>query len=93
MTSFFVPFVADQPSIVEVNGHRLLLVASTREDLEEELQTLGAEEVREFEARDLETSELAEMARDNGGGIVLAPPGITMLDLVRNLEAQLPWLQ
>lgn len=95
MSIFFVPYFDNTPATIEVNGHKLLIVASDSEDLQQEMSSIGAEEIREVivEKEDEEIpAALADLAADIGGGVVLTPPGVRPLEMIDSLVKELPWI-
>ena len=93
MSKYFVPFIENHPAAVEVNGHRLLLVSTSAEEINEGLTEIGGKEVRELDLKPSEEETvLAGLAQSIRGGIVLTPPGIQVRTMLKSLEAQLPWV-
>lgn len=93
MSHFFVPYSGDIPAAIEIKGHRLLFVAASENDLAENEDILGSDTVREFFILENEEAEtLASLAKEVRGGIVLAPPGMSLSSMIVNLENDLPWL-
>ena len=93
MSKFFVPFNQDEPAAVEINGHRLLLVASSEDELTAGLREIGGSEVREIElSPSNEESVLRNLANTIHGGIVLTPPGVRVATMLSSLKAELPWV-
>ena len=82
----------DTPALVVIKGHKLLLLSSVSEDLEEELSMLGADGMAEIEYSKDKDSVLADLAAQVGGGIVIAPPGTRVGTMLYNLQQQLPWV-
>ena len=96
MEKFFIPYSNGCPAAINIKGHRLLIVSTDEEDISESLEYLGGHEVRELEAQDDNNDEsrvLAELAAGIKGGVVLAPPGITLSRMIDSLETELPWVQ
>lgn len=92
MTIVFIPYEHNRPAAVEINGHRLLILATSREEFEGELSTLGADEVRQIELVGDETEALAELAASVQSGVVVTPPGIAVGDMMQSLKSELPWV-
>lgn len=96
MTTYFIPYSNNQPASIEVKGHRLLLVATNPEDIEENLDEIGGDRVEQLEiaGNHLEQSvALSSLAESIKGGVVLAPPGVSLSNMLDNLEKELPWMQ
>lgn len=96
MDNFFVPYTGKKPASVCINGHRLVILAPEKDMLEEELELLGADRIKKVKlgSSDLEQEEfLGKIARQVDGGVVIAPSGVELKDVLRNLETELPWLQ
>jgi len=94
MSSFFVPYEGDHPAALSVKGHKLLIFANNPEILEDELELIGADWVRELEITD-ETElddKMVKLAGLCDAGVVMAEGDVTMDDIMESLEDQLPWI-
>ena len=95
MTTYFIPYVQDRPAAIDIKGHKLVLVTTRRDDIAEDLTSVGGEAIREMRLNDNvmdQTTELSKLAASVNGGIVLTPPGVSVASMIRNLERELPWL-
>ena len=95
MGKYFIPYADDLPAVVNIKGHRVIIVGSKEEDFLGELALIGGDELREIDLplEALEQStRLAELAADVSGGVVLSPPGVSPSVMIRDLEEQLPWV-
>lgn len=92
MSKFFVPYVGEQPAAISIKGHRLLILANSHQDLLASLDTIGGDKVREILLWEDDTTELAKLASEINGGVVVAPPGITIENMIHELERELPWV-
>ena len=95
MDKFFVPYAGTHPAAIDIKGHRLLIVSTDEDDVEQSLSEVGGTEVREIDLKEMrqdETQVLANLAADINGGVVLAPPGIPLMTMIHSLELQLPWI-
>lgn len=96
MDNFFVPYIGKKPASVCINGHRLVILAQEKDMLEEDLELLGADSVKKFKTKHSEQDQerlFGKIARQADGGIVIAPEGLGLRDVLKNLESELPWLQ
>lgn len=96
MNNFFVPYTGKKPALVNINGHRLVILAEEKDTLEEDLELLGADRVKKVKVADSESDQeqmLGKIARQVDGGVVIAPSGIGLRDVLKNLESELPWFQ
>ena len=96
MSKYFVPYSGDKPAAVNINGHRLLILAREKSALEDELEVIGASELRPLQlgrTRAEESRMLSKLARTTHAGVVIAPGDLELKDVLKNLENQLPWLQ
>ena len=95
MATFYVPFAGDRPASLSIKGHRLVILTRTKGTLQDGLPLVGAEridKVRSPKSKEAELQTLTEIGRKANSGIVVAPPDLDMSDVIKNLEAQLPWL-
>ena len=96
MENFFVPYTGKKPALVCINGHRLVILSHEKDTLEEDLDLLGADRVKTVKVKGSESEQerlLGKIAREVDGGVVIAPAGVGLRDVIKNLESELPWLQ
>lgn len=89
---YYLPYKEGSPTTVEINGHRLLLVCAEADCLREGMGSFGATEIRELELENDLEIVLSDLALQTQSGIVITPPGVSITDVVDNLEKQLPWV-
>lgn len=91
----YVPYTGRRPASVMINGHRLVILSHEPGPLEDSLDVIGADRIKEFvPTNDREAEEqLNKIAKSGKAGIVIAPPELEMEEVIRNLESELPWLQ
>lgn len=91
-----MPYMGRRPASVSINGHRLVILAHDRDTLEEDLDLLGADRVKTFtlgENPDEHDTLIGKIARQVDGGVVIAPEGVNLREVLKNLESELPWVQ
>jgi len=96
MDNFFVPYIGKKPASVCINGHRLVILSHEKDILEDELDLLGADSIKKVKGigSELDQEKLfGKIARQIDGGVVIAPEGVGLRDVLKNLESELPWLQ
>ena len=96
MNNFFVPYTGKKPALVNINGHRLVILAEEKDTLEEDLELLGADRVKAVKVAGSDSDQeqlLGKIARQVDGGVVIAPSGVGLRDVLKNLETELPWFQ
>jgi hypothetical protein len=96
MDNFFVPYTGKKPASVCINGHRLVILTHDKDMLEEDLELLGADRVKRVRLGSDEDEQerfLGKIAKQVDGGVVIAPSGVELKDVLKNLENELPWLQ
>lgn len=96
MENFFVPYFGKRPASLCINGHKLVILAHEKDTLEDDLDLLGADRVKSVKLSDKHGDQekfLGKIARQVDGGVVIAPTGVDLRDVIRNLESELPWLQ
>lgn len=92
---FFVPYTGKKPASVCINGHRLVILSAERDTIEQDLDLLGADRIKKLKvgASEVEQEQaLGRIARQVDGGVVIAPIGVGLRDVLRNLESELPWV-
>lgn len=96
MDNFFVPYIGKKPAYVCINGHNLVILAHEKDMLEDDLELLGADHIKKVRlssSEDKQQQFLGKIARQVDGGVVIAPSGVELKDVLRNLEDELPWVQ
>ena len=96
VSSFFVPYSGSRPACVSINGHRVIILSPDRNALDECLDLLGADKVREVSGGDSPQEQerlLLSLAQSVRGGVVVATGETDVQELVHELEYKLPWLQ
>ena len=96
MDNFFVPYIGKKPASVCINGHRLVILSHEKDILEDELDLLGADSIKKVKGIGSEQDQeklFGKIARQVDGGVVIAPEGVGLRDVLKNLESELPWLQ
>jgi len=96
MERYFIPYTGKKPASLCINGHRLVILAHDKDMIEDDLDLLGADRVKTVKLASAEEEQvkfLGKIARQVDGGVVIAPSGITLRDVIKNLESELPWLQ
>ncbi len=91
-----MPYTGKRPAAVCINGHRLVILSHEKDILEEDLDLLGADRVKSVKMGQSEQDQekfLGKIARQVDGGVVIAPSGIGLRDVIKNLETELPWVQ
>jgi len=64
--------------------------------LEDSLELIGADRVKVVNVKEDVAGQdrvFGKIAKQADGGIVIAPSGVELKDVIRNLESELPWLQ
>lgn len=96
MSQLFAPFKGSHPAAVTINGHRLIILASDRSELEESLDLVGGDRLRRLRVVGSEVEQgrvLRRLAHRVQGGVVIAPPHTSVPALLESLKEQLPWVQ
>ncbi len=96
MDNFFVPYTGKKPASVWINGHRLVILTHDKDVLEDDLDLLGADRVKKVRVSSADADQdkfLGKIARQVDGGVVIAPSGVDLRDVLKNLESELPWVQ
>jgi hypothetical protein len=96
MENYFIAYTGAKPASLCINGHRLVILAHEKDTLEDDLDLLGADRIKtvKFKGSEAEQEQfLGKLARKVDGGVVIAPSGVGLRDVIRNLENELPWLQ
>jgi len=92
MARVYVPYSGSNPAAIDVKGHRVLIIASAKEDLRDIDELVGASEIREFQYRGNDDEALTVLARQVNGGVIVSPPGVSLSAMIVSLEQELPWI-
>ena len=95
MAIFYVPFAGDRPASLDINGHRLVIMSRSAKPIKEGLPLVGAERIEKVKvprSQPEEIEALTQIGRSANSGVVIAPPDVAMDDLIKELQANLPWL-
>ena len=95
MSALFIPYLGNRPATIDVNGHRIVILAEERAQLEECLEAVGAERVFEVDPETFRTTEEAVngIAEATHARVITAPPDVNLLQLLDGLKYALPWVQ
>lgn len=96
MKNFYVPYSGPKPAVVSINGHKLVILAQEADALKNDLALVGGDRLKRIEAGESPEEErvvLDRLAKSVQGGVVIAPAEVGVGDVIRNLEAELPWIQ
>lgn len=96
MNRLFAPYTGDEPTPIVVNGHRLLIISSSKRFLDDGLGIIGGDRIKTLPraySSDEQERLLGQLAEKTSSGIVIAPNDVDMQDLIRSLESELPWVQ
>ena len=81
---------------MNINGHKLVILAQDADALKQDLALLGGDNLKRLDVGESPEEErvvLDRLARSIKGGVVVAPSETEVEDVIRNLEAELPWIQ
>jgi hypothetical protein len=92
MVRYFFPVSDNHPQTVEVNGHRLLILTSDKADLTDSQDFIGNDTVKEIFLDSEQDEKLADLAQEVNGGLVFAPAGMDVEQMIHSLETELPWV-
>ncbi|MCO6431205.1 MAG: hypothetical protein J5J00_10120 [Deltaproteobacteria bacterium] len=96
MADVYIPFAGDKPAALDINGHRLIILSTEEEWLQEGLDYLGGDRVERystFSSRAELHDATTKLAKSYDAGVVIAPADVQMADLIHNLQSELPWIQ
>ena len=96
MKKFYIPYCGKKPSAVEINGHRLIMLAQEKESVITHLDAVGADRLKVVKVDDSESAEVeffSKLSFRNDAGVVVVPPEINCGEMLATLEANLPWVQ
>jgi hypothetical protein len=96
MSNYFVPYAGSRPAATNINGHKLLILSQEASVFDENLEAIGADHVKQVrvgESKEEEERVLTKIAKSVQAGLVIAPSEVGVVDVIRNLETQLPWIQ
>jgi hypothetical protein len=97
MNKIYVPYKQGKPAYMEINGHKLVVLAHSAELLKNATH-IDSDSVKEIQLNpqqlDFELANIQKEAAKNGlgSGLILAPEEISFDDLINSLSSELPWL-
>lgn len=95
MSKLFAPYAGSQPASLNINGHRLWVLAHDPEILTANLKLFGGDRIKKVnvpgEGSEQEEA-LSRLAESSHTGVVIAPSEIGVSEFIRTLENQLPWV-
>ena len=93
MASFFAPYNGTRPKVVHINGHRLLILSKEQDIFDSDtLEEIGANTVRKIRLEGPDEAVLTQLASANKSGVVVASSELQLSQILKGLEAELPWL-
>lgn len=95
MERLYLPYSGEGPTVVSVNGHRLVILAQEAEQVSSALELLGGDSVQEFDVESYSDpiEFVQEIALATKAEVVMAPPNANLGLLVKELHEKLPWIQ
>lgn len=78
-----------------INGHKVIILSTTKEIFEDDLDVIGADNVKQLKSLDTPKQQeraLTKLAKKTNAGVVLSPSGMELNELIKNLENELPWV-
>lgn len=98
MKSFYVPYKGKHPAFLDINGHRVVILAADEEAFEDNTvgQFVKADRIKAIasgESEDDRQRALLKIARSSNSGVIIAPDDMNINDLIKDLKEQLPWVQ
>ena len=95
MRDIFIPYAGKEPASVFINGHKLLILSTNKQEIEGSLELVGADRIEQLSglsSSQEQEQEIAKLAESIHGGVVLAPEELHVNELIKNLETELPWV-
>ena len=96
MYKLFVPYKDKKPAVVEVKGHKVIILTTERSSMEDDMALVGGETCRSINLEGTTRQQmlsLRKLSDRSGAGIVVNAGSVDLSDVIKNLEAELPWLQ
>jgi hypothetical protein len=92
---FYIPYAGRHPAIVDINGHRLVILAREREQLEEYLDLVGGDQVFAVNEESFDSTDalFEGLANEAHAQIVVTPEEIEIPQVLEQLRHALPWSQ
>lgn len=95
MSYFYTPYSGDKPATIWVNGHRVIIVSERRESFARSLDLLGADSVKRIPGGNTAKDHrrfFSELSKSADGGIVVTTDELSVADVIKGLETELPWI-
>lgn len=96
MTCFYAPYNGKKPAALSINGHKIIVLAEDQASVSSALDVFGADSVKKLKVGETAREQrvlFEKLAKSVDGGVVIAPQNSNVLDMIRDLESELPWLQ
>jgi hypothetical protein len=96
MKSFYAPYSGQAPASMIINGHKVIILSEQADCLRDGLHFIGADRVIKIRAGETKAEQdraLSKFSKKVNAGVVLAPNELSVPELIRSLETDLPWLQ
>ncbi len=97
MKSFYVPYKGKRPAYLDINGHRVVILAADEEAFDGEAQEfVKADSIKAVKSGENERerqSALLKIAKSTKSGVIIAPDDMDIGELIKDLKEQLPWVQ
>lgn len=95
METVFIPYRGSQPCSVTINGHEVVILATTDEAFTSVESFPPFDAVLPIEGADTPEqlfSHLSKLGVRRNCAVVIAPAGISIDDLINSLGQELPWI-
>ena len=95
MKTFYVPFSNEEPATYCINGHNLIISSPDSDAFDGSVLFDEFDQLREFmaeETADSHSFPLEELARKSRAGLIVAPTGVVVDEIIRTLKESLPWI-
>lgn len=95
MNRYYIPYSGSDPTIMSVNGHRVVILSQEAEQVSAALTMLGGDSVQEFDVEEYSDpiEFVQQVALTTKAEVVMAPPSANLALVVKELQQKLPWIQ
>lgn len=95
MSYFYTPYSGGKPATILVKGHKVIVVSERPDPLKVSLELFGADSIKRLPGGKSKRDHVRffnELSKSVDGGLVVATDEVSVPEIIKGLEAELPWI-